>query len=269
MLYLNNKPVNVTMFSDNTSQVWKVENIDPEADLFKITWEYSHEGEIMHLAQLVDLIKEIKEVDNERRDRWSKPTIDLHMPYLPYARQDKEISNKTTFALRSFCKILKSMKLSSISVVDQHSHVYSSGVYFRTSYPKELVEKLFDKLSADMVCYPDKGALNKYRHQYDLPFMFANKERDQLTGSILNMTLKGNPENRNILIVDDICDAGGTFSWLTKLLKDAGANEVNLFVTHGIFSKGLKPLKDCGIIDIYTKDGKISEVQGNICYDRI
>ena len=49
---------------------------------------------------------------------------------------------------------------------------------------------------------------------------------------------------RNCLIVDDICDGGGTFIPLAKKLKNAGAKTVTLYVTHGIFSKGLDPLKE-------------------------
>jgi ribose-phosphate pyrophosphokinase len=51
------------------------------------------------------------------------------------------------------------------------------------------------------------------------------------------------------LIVDDICDGGATFVALARKLREAGAIEVSLFVTHGIFSKG-KDLE--GIDNIYT-----------------
>jgi len=61
------------------------------------------------------------------------------------------------------------------------------------------------------------------------------------------------------MIVDDICDGGATFILLAKELYAAGAKEVNLFVTHGIFSKGLIPLYEAGIKRIFTQDGEASE----------
>ena len=57
--------------------------------------------------------------------------------------------------------------------------------------------------------------------------------------------------NRRILIVDDICDGGATFVGLAKELRAAGAKKVYLYVTHGIFSKGL-PLE--GIDKVFTTD---------------
>ena len=60
-----------------------------------------------------------------------------------------------------------------------------------------------------------------------------------------------------------------TFKLLAKDLLAAGAKEVNLFVTHGIFSKGLRTLRNSGINRIFTKDGEASEVQDRIIYGRL
>jgi len=57
-----------------------------------------------------------------------------------------------------------------------------------------------------------------------------------------------------------------TFKILAKDLLAKGAKEVNLFVTHGIFSRGLKTLKDAGINRIFAQDGEASEVQGTVVY---
>lgn len=70
--------------------------------------------------------------------------------------------------------------------------------------------------------------------------------------------------DKNILIVDDICDGGATFMLLTKDLYKRGAKSINLFVTHGIFSKGLKPLKEAGINRIFTAKGEAVDMGDNI-----
>jgi phosphoribosylpyrophosphate synthetase len=66
----------------------------------------------------------------------------------------------------------------------------------------------------------------------------------------------GDCKDKRVLIVDDICDGGKTFELLAKDLYNAGAEEVNLFVTHGLFSKGLIPLKLAGIKRIFTNKGQ-------------
>ena len=59
---------------------------------------------------------------------------------------------------------------------------------------------------------------------------------------------------RDCLIMDDICDGGGTFVLLAEYLLRHGAASVGLAVTHGIFTKGIDILFDAGISRIYTTD---------------
>ena len=63
-------------------------------------------------------------------------------------------------------------------------------------------------------------------------------------------------QNKTILIIDDICDGGMTFKLTAERLKELGAKEVHLYVTHGIFSKGLETLRESGIDRIFTRKGE-------------
>lgn len=58
--------------------------------------------------------------------------------------------------------------------------------------------------------------------------------------------------DKTVMILDDICDGGRTFIEAVKHLREAGAKRVELYVTHGIFSKGVENLLDNGIDHIYT-----------------
>ena len=58
-------------------------------------------------------------------------------------------------------------------------------------------------------------------------------------------------------MVDDLCDGGATFILLAKELLSKGAKEVHLFVSHGIFSRGLGVLFDAGIKRVFVKDGEM------------
>lgn len=261
MIYLNDMPITVTMFPDNTSQVWKLpENILRDETHVYIKWDFTHEGEFMHLAQLVMLL------------RANCITSSLYMTYLPYGRQDKKVRNDSTFALRSFSKLLNSLEFEKISVLDPHSKEAEKLVFNLTSYYEvHNIKQVLKLTGTNLVCYPDKGALDKYNSlMLYRSVVYGKKTRNQLTGDIEHYEVVGDYNySSRILIVDDICDGGATFVLLAKQLLTKGTEEVNMFVTHGIFSKGLKPLKDAGINRIFTKNGEAFETNGIITYRSI
>lgn len=254
MIYLNGKPVNVTIFPDKTSQVWHLEQDLSKIGfgLSKITWIFESESEIMHLAQLKTLLAN------------HGISASLHMTYLPYGRQDKGISNDSTFAMHTFCNLIEHMGFTTVSCMDPHSEFMSIyfGKYFKAIYPTELVKTVYNLTSSNVLCYPDAGATLKYHSIYEnYPNVCGVKERDQATGNITSYKLVGDVYDKKVLIVDDICDGGATFIALTKQLLDNGATEVNMFVTHGVFSKGVKILKRAGIKRVFTAKGEAEEYE--------
>jgi ribose-phosphate pyrophosphokinase len=267
MIYLNGSPVNTTLFPDNTSQVWRLpEVLLKETNWFHITWEFQHEGEFMQLAQLKSLI-----------DSYGHSAT-LKLKYLPYGRQDKYVANNVTFALRTFAKLLNTLQFKNVIIHDPHSSVATELIHNSSAvYPVEEVMKIAFDLKVDLFCYPDNGAVVKYtgggdvqKEIYDYPCTYGEKVRDQLTGQITSYKLIGEVRNKNVLIVDDICDYGRTFILLAEKLKEAGAKEINLFVTHGLFSGGLKVIKDSGISRIFTAEGEATEHStGHIQYETI
>ena len=248
MLYINDKKVTPTIFPDKTSQVW---NLDPL--LFKerhwaVTWQFEGEGEIMHLAQIRALAEN------------SRITCSLVLPYLPYGRQDKDVGNEATFALHSFSDMVNALVFREVIIMDPHSQVAVDRIMRSLAdYPISKVSAVFEECGASMVCYPDEGAAKKYTKIY--PFrsiVYGQKKRDFMDGAILSYEIMGNSARQSVLIVDDICDGGATFIRLAGLLKAQDVKEIHLFVTHGIFSKGLQVLRDAGIQRIFTKEGEQS-----------
>lgn len=97
------------------------------------------------------------------------------------------------------------------------------------------------------VVSPDAGAEKKAKEvgkQVKADVFAASKVRDTMTGQIISTEIRGDVKGRNLIIIDDICDGGATFTELAKKLKEKGANDIYLYVTHGIFSKGLDVLKE-------------------------
>ena len=253
-LIVNGEAVNPTIFPDGTSQIWKLPESIMSAPRFVIVFNFENEGEIFHLQQLMMLIK------NGR----VPCKIELELPFLPYGRQDKEISNESTFALRTFAKIINEMRFDNIKTLDAHSSVAEELFdNFINLEPKHEIRQAVLQVSNfesdafnTILAYPDAGACQRYRKD-DSEVVVGHKVRDQSTGYITDYRIEGNPEGKDILIIDDICDGGMTFILFTKELLLKGANSVNMYVTHGIFSKGIKPLKDAGINRIFTKDGEV------------
>lgn len=263
MITFNGKPINVTLFPDGTSQVWQLnQEILETTNYAHIVWEFSHEGEFMHLAQLKTLL-----------DKYQFNTT-LRLPYLPYGRQDKDVSNTETFALRVFARLLNELCFDEVIIMDPHSSVAMGLIdNAHDTYPEDIVQQTMALTNADLICYPDEGALIKYsgfkEKIYDYPFVAGKKNRDRETGTITDYVLYGDVLDKKVLIVDDICDGGATFRKLAWELFNNGAKEVHLFVTHGIFSKGLRPLHEAGIKRIFTAKGEVSEYQQQITYRRL
>jgi ribose-phosphate pyrophosphokinase len=83
--------------------------------------------------------------------------------------------------------------------------------------------------------YPDEGAMKRYAGMFNLPYAFGIKKRNWETGQIEGLDVAGAVDEisgRDILIVDDICSRGGTFYHSAKKLKELGARDIYLYVSH-------------------------------------
>jgi len=249
MLKLNGLKITPTIFPDKTSQVWKIPLPDDYNAPITIYWEFESESEFMHLAQLVNLL------------RYSGYfTISLYMPYLPYGRQDKNMSNNSTFALSTFARLINSLDILEITVIDAHSDSYKLIKRCKNIYPEKEIGKVLELVDPHILAFPDTGACVRYSSHFQYPVVVGHKVRNQETGYIEKYDIDGsNPKGRDVLIIDDICDGGMTFILLAKELLNHGARSVNLYTTHGIFSKGVRVLKDAGISRIFTFKGEVFE----------
>ena len=242
MIKINGIKIIPTKFPDETSQVWNLETIPREA---VISWYFEKEEEFLHLAQLKYLL-----------DRYEIKS-ELYIDFLPYARQDKQGTNYTTFALYPFSNLLNSLNFNKITILDPHSPVATGLIKNSLSIlPTIMVDHWIKQTNTDLIVYPDLGAFQKYSIHYNMDSVACDKKRNQLTGNIETIIIKGDVTNKTVMIVDDICDGGATFTKLTPMLKEKGAKEVNLFVTHGLFTKGLDVLFQSGINRIFSKRGE-------------
>ncbi|KKM66206.1 hypothetical protein LCGC14_1483520 [marine sediment metagenome] len=246
MILLNGVKIIPTMFPDKTSQIWKLSDSDTTDKCNEIRWEYEHESELFHICQLADLIQSMGK------------TCYLKMDYLPYGRQDKEIDNKNSFALYTFAKIINSCHFVLVTFMDGHSKIAEDLIHNAINlFPSKYIQFAINSLDNPVLAYPDTGAFIRYSKVYGKNAILGKKVRDSKTGYISHYEIQGDPENKNILMVDDIIDGGMTFKIMARDLISYGTKSVHLYATHGIFSKGTQTLRDSGIERIFTSKGEI------------
>lgn len=199
---------------------------------------------IMHLVLLVDAIRRMAEGIK----------VYLTCPYLPYARQDRVCAYGESLAIKVMCDIINRLSFSSVVVWDVHSDVSLALLDNVFNVPQKHFVKKIDERNVILVA-PDAGAIKKaldIAKSLSLPMVRADKVRSVEDGSITGTVVYSeHVGDKDFLIVDDICDGGRTFIELAKALRPLTSGKIYLYVTHGIFSKGLHVFD--GLIDrIYT-----------------
>ena len=241
MLLLNNQPIDHFLFSGGEFQLKLPRKIDQERAI--LTWKPIDASEITFLALAVSALKNMGIWD-----------IDLDILYLPYARQDRVCSPGEAHSLEVICGFLDKLGLTTIRIWDVHNESKTDELFHETHVCFVTATNIFDRyhvlddfdLDNLILCAPDDGAYPRVAdlcNYFDLSLPITMcKHRCPETGLIVGM--KPNQYNRcvdgwNILIIDDICDGGATFNQAAQILREQGAVNLYLYVTHGIFSKGL------------------------------
>lgn len=228
MIKVNNELVNVNHFPDGTQHVTFNNNLDNN-DFVEVTWCYDSDEEIFTLACVVNWINRNK----------INPIV-LNMPYLPNARMDRIKNNNENFSLKVFANLINSFNFCKVNVFNVHSNVSEALINnIVNEQPEFDVNIVINTYHPDVIFFPDEGACKRYSDlravQFSrLPISFGVKKRDWQTGKILSLDVITDIDltGKKVLIVDDICSAGGTFKFSSMKLKELGASDVALYVSH-------------------------------------
>ncbi len=255
MIRVNGNEVTFTQFPDNTSSFrFDVDKSvkDLEWERYEIEWRYDNDAECILLWYLVNHIRSIA--------GHYDATIYLYMPYIPNARMDRVKNEDEVFTLKWFAKFINELRFEQVVVLDPHSNVAVALIdNVFVVQPDELIQKAIDAIGVDdlLLCYPDEGAAKRYSDLMESEYIFGIKHRNWRTGKIesLELTTPEKVAGRTVLIVDDICSRGGTFTHTAKALKDAGAKDIYLYVSHceNTIFKG-SVLSDGMIRGVFTTD---------------
>ena len=250
-------------FSNTEIRVEIKENIRNE-DVFIIQTggynnDYSINDFIMECLIMIDACK-----------RSMAKSITLIMPCYAYARQDKKDESRAPISAKLFANLLETAGINRLVVMDLHAsqiqgffdipvdNIYSFPImndYFKTNYFKDLTQEQIQEQY--VLVSPDAGAIKrtlKFAKLMKLNAIFMHKERNYEVSNIVdNMFIVGNPEalqNKTAIILDDMCDTGGTLVKCASLLKENGVSNVICCVTHGILSgPAISRIQDSHAID--------------------
>lgn len=186
--------------------------------------------------------------------------VSLVIPYFPAARQDRLMVDGEALSVKVYAEIFNQLNLSSVTVFDAHSEVTPALLNNCKAINNfKFIEKVTQHISTDLLLIsPDGGALKKiykvaeYLKKYDV--VEGSKSRDVKTGKLSGFKVYSDDlKGKDCLVVDDICDGGGTFLGLAEELKAKNAGRLFLAVSHGIFNKGFDELLNY-FDGIYTTD---------------
>ena len=227
MLMLNNIEIKQNHFPDGTL-LMKFNPTDTEfktPGVFLIEWLYENDAELFTLIC----------IKRHLEKHFALDLVNLRLPYIPNARQDRVKNDEDVFTLKYFCEIINSLNFQNVFVRDAHSNVALALLNNVREEPVNFyIEKAIKNSNAEVLFFPDEGAMKRYSGGFQTPYAFGMKKRDWETGKILGLDII-NAEavaGKNVLIVDDICSKGGTFYHSAKALKAAGAKSVSLYITH-------------------------------------
>lgn len=173
-------------------------------------------------------------------------TFLLNIPYLMGMRMDRVISFSESFSLKVVADIINAMKPIRVTLIEPHSEKaiqLINNCDCKYAHVQGVAE-------ADYYCFPDAGAINRYRRQFDVDtkrVILCNKERDPETGKLSGFKILNSEiyKGGTICVVDDLCDGGGTFAGIAQeLRKIAPDAHLKVFVTHMVNPKGIITLAE-------------------------
>jgi len=184
--------------------------------------------------------------------RMDAKILNLVIPYFPSARQDRVMVKGEPLSVKVYADILNNLGFKKVVVLDAHSEVTPALInncdaISNHNFIKQVIEEIGSNVK---LISPDGGALKKIYKVSEflggVEVVECSKSRDVKTGKLTGFKVYADDlGDQDCLIVDDICDGGGTFIGLADELKKKSTGKLYLAVTHGIFSKGFDELENC------------------------
>jgi ribose-phosphate pyrophosphokinase len=215
-----------------------------------------------NLLQALSIISQVKKI--------SSRTFAI-MPYVGYARQDKQFLSGEVITMSVVAKMLQSAGAKKVIVVDIHSNTALNHFNIPTENVSAIPElvKYFKKLNLKnpLVVSPDAGGSSRSKKFASLlksDFIVLKKHRDRKTGRVSIQTTKVDVQGKDLIIVDDMISTGGSVIKAAQFLKKQKCKRVFVACTHGLLvDDAEKKIRKAGvsrIISTNTIPGNTSKV---------
>ncbi len=255
--------VNIPRFSDGEIGVEFQESIRGQF-VFLIQSTFAPTDNLMELLLMIDAAK-----------RASAYKVIAVIPYYGYARQDRKDRPRVAIGSKMVANMLTAAGADRVVTMDLHApqiqgyfdipvdHLDSSAIFIPYIEGLQLENLTF--------AAPDVGSANRIREiasYFESEMVICDKHRKR-ANEIASMVVIGDVTDRDIVLIDDICDTGGTLAKSAGLLKEKGARSVRAFCTHPVLSgkayenienSVLEELVVCDTIPVKPQVGKIRVV---------
>ncbi len=222
--------VNIQQFSDGEWQPIFLESIRGDY-VFLVQSTFAPADNLMQLLLMIDAAK-----------RASAYRVVAVIPYYGYARQDRKDKPRVAIGAKMIATLLEAAGADRVITMDLHApqiqgffdvpvdHLDSSAIFI------PYIDQL--KLANLSFAAPDVGSTNRVREiasYFNAEMVICDKHRKR-ANEIASMVVIGDVTGKDVILVDDICDTGGTLAKAAGLLKEKGANSVRAMITHPVLS---------------------------------
>lgn len=237
--------MNIQRFADGEFEVCFEESIRG-CEVFLVQSTFPNSDNLMELLLMIDASKRAS----------AKSTIAV-IPYFGWARQDRKDKPRVSIAAKLVSDLLTAAGVDRVITMDLHAdqiqgffnvpvdHLYASSVFL--PYIQSL------NLPDMVIATPDVGGAkraNSYAKYLNVPLVLCHKQRAK-ANVVETMTVIGDVEGKDVILVDDMVDTAGTITKAANLMKEKGAKSVRALCSHAIMSDpATQRVDDCALEEI-------------------
>lgn len=220
----------IQKFSDGEVSPFFVESVRG-CDVFLISSTFAPADNLLELLLMIDAAK-----------RASAKYVTVVMPYFGYARQDRKDRPRVAIGAKLIANLISAAGADRIMTCDLHAGQiqgffdipvdHLDGSFIFVPYVRSL------QLENLLIASPDVGGTKRARSfakHFDADMVVIDKYRKR-ANEVASMQVIGNVEDKDIILVDDLVDTGGTLAKASIVLKEEGARSVRAIATHPILS---------------------------------
>tara|TARA_Y100000992_G_scaffold110269_1_gene71804 strand:- start:1216 stop:2148 length:933 start_codon:yes stop_codon:yes gene_type:complete len=251
--YLKTKLVNssIRKFADGEIYIEINENIRGNSIFIVQSISSPANDNLMELLLCIDALK-----------RSSAKNITAVIPYFGYARQDRKVIPRTSISAKLVSNLITKAGADRVVTVDLHAgqiqgffDIPVDNLFSTPIFARHVRKRIKSK---KIICVaPDVGGTERARalgKLLNVGLAIVDKRRPK-PGQSQVMNVIGDVKNQTCVIVDDIIDSGGTIVNAAKALKQRGAKEVYVYITHGVLSgEAVKKIKNSVIKNLVITD---------------